>query len=72
MTRHTASPSVIGYDISEVDADGVGRHVFSISAPFARPQAAQDAARLLTLALSLPGGIHAATALLRAEMARQS
>ena len=77
MARHTATPSFPAgaYDINSVDADGIGQRVFTVmshSHPMAQydPRKCEDAARLLTIALSLPGGIEAATALLRAELVR--
>jgi|GEM_PF-6202184 len=74
MPRYVAQAGLhSAWDIAEVDGDGLGqRRLYVGWAPEAGPKAAEDAARLLVLALNLPGGIDAATKLLRAEVARQS
>lgn len=74
MPRYVAQPALHAvWDIAEIDADGIGaRRIYVGADRECGPQMAQGAARLLVLALSLPGGIEEATKLLRAEMVRQS
>lgn len=73
MPRHVASPELGhgSWSISAVDADGMGTRLLSLTHDRQAPrQLAEDAARLLALAMSLPGGIKAATTLMRAELVR--
>jgi hypothetical protein len=69
MARHTATPGSVGYDLCEADADGVGVRRLTVYGPI--DQSAEDAARLLALAMTLSGGIPAATALIRAALIRE-
>lgn len=61
-----------GYEIAEVDADGIGAKVLRINSPGrANLQLAEAAARLLVLSSNLDGGIEQAVKLIRAEVLRQ-
>lgn len=75
MARFVAAP-VLGHgswDISEVDADGMGRRHLSVTYDRSASYGdGEQAARMLAMALSLPGGIDDAIKLIRAELARVS
>lgn len=75
MARFTATPvlGLGGFDISELDADGMGRrHLFVVNDRSATMEDAQKAVRVLCLALSLDGGLDRALELLRSEAVRQN
>ena len=75
MARFTATPSIGtgSFEISEVDADGIGvRRLYVGYDRSVSHHLGERAARLLVLAMSLPGGIEEATALIRAEIVRVS
>jgi hypothetical protein len=60
------------WDISEVDAYGMGRCHLSVTYDrTASHKDAEDAARLLVMALSLDGGMKRAAEVLWAELVRQ-
>ena len=68
MAAH-ASPSILGYDICDMDADGLGRLVVSIYG--GHDDDKKLAARLLLVARNMAGGWERAITLLRAETLRQ-
>jgi hypothetical protein len=75
MPRHAAHSSLSStYDITELDADGIGQRRLYVGygSTHSNQREAEQAARLLVLAMNLPGGIDEAILLLRAELARQS
>ena len=75
MSRFIAAPSLGSgsFDICEIDADGVGvRRLYIGYDRSASYKTGEDAARLLVMALSLPGGIQEAVKIIRAEIVRTS
>ena len=75
MARFTATPSLGtgSFDISEVDADGIGvRRLYVGYDRSVSHQIGENAARLLVMAMSLPGGMEEAIALVRAQIVRVS
>lgn len=75
MVRFTATPCLGrgGLDISQVGLEGLSQRrlcvIYDSSASY---QLAEDAARLLALSMSLPGGIEEALSLVRAQMIRSA
>ncbi|MGI4802742.1 MAG: hypothetical protein ACRYG8_53670 [Janthinobacterium lividum] len=74
MARYTATQGITGsYDINEIDADGIGIRRLYVGYDRSVPyHLGEKAARLLILAMSLPGGIEEATTLIRAQIVRES
>ena len=75
MPRFIAVPSLGSgsFDICEIDADGVAtRRLYIGYDRSASYKTGEDAARLLIMALSLPGGVQEATKIIRAQIIRTS
>ncbi len=70
--RATAHRSSCGYDLIEVDADGIGNILFAVAfvEGTAKLPMIEAAARLLVIARNMPGGWERATELCRAESVR--
>lgn len=62
-----------GYEIAEVDAEGIGQVIARVNVPTSarNPAFGRDLARVLVLALDMDGGVSHALKLLRAETIKQ-